>query len=252
MVEELSERFEERFSEITAYLEFLEGVDSVVQSGVPRLGGAGGPAITTQQQRILYSGVYLQLYNLVEATITGCLDGISRAALAQSGCTPAELTAEMRREWVRHMARTHVQMGPDKRLEEAIALCDHLVGALPVAPFDIERGGGGNWHDGEIRRIAKRLGVDLRLSRRAQRGVREVVRNDLGAMALVVNLRNALAHGSLSFAECGQYDTAADLTRLAMRVGEYLREVVVAFTTYIEDQRYLRPVTQEAPGAVAN
>ena len=66
MPDELSERFEERFSEILAYLDFLENVQTAVQSGVPQLGGEDGPVVTTLQQRILYSGVYLQLYNLAE------------------------------------------------------------------------------------------------------------------------------------------------------------------------------------------
>jgi hypothetical protein len=147
----------------------------------------------------------------------------------------------MRREWVKQVARTSVEMGPDKRLEQAIVLCDHLVSALPVGPFDIEKGGGGNWHDGEIARIATRIGCELRVSRRAKAGINRPIRNDLGAMGLVVSLRNALAHGNISFGECGQYDTAADLRRLAKSVEVYLREVVAAFGKYIEEQRYLRP-----------
>ncbi|MGE4338047.1 MAG: MAE_28990/MAE_18760 family HEPN-like nuclease, partial [Pigmentiphaga sp.] len=69
---DLSERFEERLGEIRSYLDFLEGVEAVVRSGVPRLGGPEGPTITPNQQRILFSSIYLQLYNLVEATIIGC------------------------------------------------------------------------------------------------------------------------------------------------------------------------------------
>lgn len=236
---ELLDLFEERLGEIIAYLDLIEGIEALVRSGVPRLGESGA-VITAQQQRILNSGVYLQLYNLVEATVTNCLDAVSKAAMRQATWAPGDLTAELRREWVRYLARTHVSMGPDKRLEDAIALCDHLIAALPVPEFDIEKGGGGNWDDKAIKKIASRIGFDLRVSRRADQGVKQKIRNDLGAMALIVNLRNGLAHGRLSFAECGQHDSVTELRSLSERVAAYLREVVAAFISYIEECRYIR------------
>ncbi|HEY1604710.1 MAG TPA: MAE_28990/MAE_18760 family HEPN-like nuclease [Allosphingosinicella sp.] len=245
MADDLLSRFDERSDEISVYLDFLDGVETLVKSGVPRL-GADGPTITTQQQRILYSSVYLQLYNLVEATIVGSLDAVSKAAMERASYVPADLSDDMRREWVRYLARTNVEMGPDKRLERAIALCDHLVAALPVKAFDIDKGGGGNWHEGEIRKIADRIGCTLRLSRKATEGISRPIRNELGAMGLVVSLRNALAHGNISFVECGQYDTAADLRILVESVRTYLREVVAAFGSYIEERWYLRPERRSA------
>jgi hypothetical protein len=239
-MEELFTRFEERFSEIAAYLQFLDGIETVVRSGIPRL-GEDGPVVTTQQQRILYSVVYLQLYNLVEATVTSCLDAVSKAAIRRAMCAPGDLTTEMRREWVKHIARTNVSMGPEKRLEDALALCNHLVAALPVSEFEIEKGGGGNWDDEAIRRVAERIGFKLRVRRATEKGVKRKIRNDLGAMALIVDLRNGLAHGTLSFVECGQDDSAAELRALAESVATYLREVVAAFVSYIEEYRYLVP-----------
>ncbi|URD59894.1 MAE_28990/MAE_18760 family HEPN-like nuclease [Sphingomonas sp. KRR8] len=237
---DLTDRFEERFGEIVAYLELIDGIETLVRSGVPRL-GEDGPTITVPQQRILNSGVYLQLYNLVEATITNCLDAVSKAAMHEARWGPGDLTAELRREWVRYMAGTNLPSGPDKRLEDAIGLCDHLVAALPVAEFDLKRGGGGNWDDRAIRKIATRIGFELRISRGVEREVKRVVRNELGSLALVLDLRNALAHGRLSFVDCGQDDSAAELSLLAHRVAAYLREVIGAFDRYVEEHRYLIP-----------
>ncbi len=76
-MEELGAAFEERLTEIEAYLGFLEGIEAEARSGPPRL-GADGVLITTQQQRILYSGVFLQLYNLIEATVVKCLDRVRK------------------------------------------------------------------------------------------------------------------------------------------------------------------------------
>ena len=238
---DLTDRFEERFGEIVTYLELIDGIEKLVRSGVPRL-GENGPTVTAPQQRILNSCVYLQLYNLVEATITNCLDAVSKAAMRRAEWAPGDLTAELRKEWVRYMARTHLpSTGQDKRLEDAIGLCDHLVASLPVAEFEIERGGGGNWDDKAIKKMATRIGFELRISRGVEREVKRVVRNDLGSLALIVELRNALAHGRLSFVDCGQDDSSAELKVLADRVASYLREVIGAFDRYVEEHRYIVP-----------
>ena len=237
----LRERFDERHAEVSSYLEFLKGIDAAVQAGIPKIGGDDGLTITTQQQKILYSGVYLQLYNLVEATITECLDYISKASMEHATHSPADLSLEMRREWVKHIARTNVEMGPEKRLENALVLCNHLVDALPVDAFDIVRGGGGNWDDKHIEKIATRLGFKIKVSKSVRAAVKKSVRDDMGALALIVSLRNKLAHGSLTFAECGQNDTALELVSLANGVTDYLREVVVAFGNYLQNRLYLLP-----------
>ena len=67
---DLAKGFEDRLDEINAYLKLLESVERATQDGPPKIAGI---AITPEQQRILYSAVYLQLYNLVEATATSCI-----------------------------------------------------------------------------------------------------------------------------------------------------------------------------------
>ena len=69
---ELMNGFHERLAEVETYLEFLSTMEARAQHGPPRLEGAEHP-ISAQQQRILYSSVYLQLYNLVESTMSRCI-----------------------------------------------------------------------------------------------------------------------------------------------------------------------------------
>ena len=57
----LTEAFDERLREIETYLDLLEAFDRQLQKGPPKIGG--GP-ITAQQQKILYSAVYLQLLDV--------------------------------------------------------------------------------------------------------------------------------------------------------------------------------------------
>jgi hypothetical protein len=245
---QLGAAFEERLDEIEAYLGLLDGVEVEARTGPPRIGAAGA-LITTQQQRILYSGVFLQLYNLVEATIVGCIDEVTTAAIASGIWAPGDLTSDLRREWVRVMARTHVDLSYENRLESALGLCEHLVAALPVTEFALEKGSGGNWDDDAIEKIAIRLGFQLNVDRAVYSGIKRPFRDDLGPLGLVRKLRNSLAHGSISFAECGENVTVGELRDLADRTAAYLREVVKAFEAYIKDRGFLvkekRPKREE-------
>ncbi len=231
----LTEAFETRRQEIDAYLDFLVALDQQIQEGVPKLGGV---TVTAQQQKILYAAVYLHLYNLIEATITRCVDAVSTVAALR--WYPRDLSGHLRREWVRAAARTHVGMDYEKRLESALELCDVLVRVLPVPSWEIEKGTA-NWDDRQIESISSRIGLNLRISAAVLEGVKRPFRDERGPLGLVKCLRNDLAHGSLSFTECGEGATVANLRDLAQRTVQYLREVVAAFQTYIDGHEILAP-----------
>ncbi len=239
-MERPGETFRERLFEIESYLDFLASIEEQAQNGPPSLAGAESP-ITGQQQRILYSSVYLQLYNLVEATITRCLQAVTVAAMNSGTWQPGDLCGELRREWVRVTARTHADLNYDNRLASAFALCEHLVAALPVEEFTIGAGRGGNWDDVGIEEISKRLGFELRVTSEVYRGVKRPVRDEKGPLALVRDLRNRLAHGAISFTECSEGVTVTELRGLKDKTASYLREVVARFDEYVDGFEYLRP-----------
>lgn len=237
---DLNAGFQERLAEVEAYLDFLMVMERCAQTGPPRLDGAEHP-ITTQQQRILYSSVFLQLYNLVEATMTRCVEAVAAAARDNGRWKPGDLCDDLRREWVRATARTHMDLSPQNRLESALELCEHLVASLPISTFDIERGGGGNWDDVEIEKFTKRLGFQLTVSPPVYSAIKRPFRDDLGPLELVRQLRNSLAHGSISFAQCSEDVTVERLIDLKDRTVQYLGEVVASFARYVDGFEYLVP-----------
>ena len=83
-MEPLTKAFDDRLQEIDEYLSFLAALEVAVQNGTPRIGDM---EITAEQQKILYSSVYLQLYNLVEATVTWCIEAVTNAAV-RTGSLP--------------------------------------------------------------------------------------------------------------------------------------------------------------------
>lgn len=242
----LTQLFDERLQEIEAYLDLLDVLEKQVTNGPPKIGDT---LISSQQQKILYSSVYLQLYNLVEATATWCIGAVASAAANGGRWQPADLSKKLRREWVRTFARTHVDLNYDNRLNAANELCDHLIYSLPINAWDVEKGGGGNWDDHEIEAITERLGCDLGITRQVYSDVKRKIRDDKGPLELVKYLRNRLAHGSLSFAECGDGVTVADLREIKDRTAKYLREVLAAFNGYIDSYQFLDPTRRPTPPA---
>jgi len=245
MPRKLNSEFQERLAEVDEYLEFLSTMEAQAQQGAPRIAGAAHP-ISTQQQRILYSTVYLQLYNLVEATMSGCIDAVAEAAKDNARWKPGDLSDSLRREWVRMTARTHVEMNPEKRLEYAFRLCDHLVQSLQIDTFNIDKDGGGNWDDNAIEALSKRLGFKLDVSQLVYSAIKQPFRDDLGPLALVKELRNRLAHGSISFAQCAEDVTVDRLIDLKDKTVKYLREVVACFSRYVENREFLIPEKRPA------
>ncbi len=245
MSSNLSTGFKERLAEVEAYLDFLSTMEIQAQQGPPRIEGAEHP-ISAQQQRILYSSVYLQLYNLVEATMSRCIEAVADAAKDNARWKPGDLSDSLRREWVRVTARTHIDLTPEHRLEGVLLLCNYLVASLPISAFDIDKGGGGNWDDSEIEAFSRRLGLQLAVSKSVYSAIKRPFRDDLGPLALVKQLRNRLAHGSISFAQCAENLTVGQLVILKDSTVNYLKEVVDCFTRYVESFEYLLPEKRPA------
>ncbi|BBY34316.1 hypothetical protein BST33_17860 [Mycolicibacter minnesotensis] len=226
--------FEERYAEIETYLLFLQNVEDAARAGAPRFRGTDA-SITPDQKKILNSSLYLQLYNLVEATVLRCLESVV-AAIEEAERRPSELSLELRTEWVRSIARTHSDLGPDKRLDAALDMCEQLLQQIPVKDFRIEPGGGGNWDDLSIEKMCERVGCGLNISPSVFQAAKRHVRDDMGALKLVKNRRNGLAHGSLSFVDCSDGVTVAELKGIASAIGDYLREAVTCFVNYVEGE----------------
>jgi hypothetical protein len=236
---DFDQAFEARLQEIKSYLKLLESIERQVQSGIPQFRGDNS-VITVQQQRILYSSVYLQLYNLVESTVTQWVDTISDIINSRE-LKPDDLCDGLRKEWVRLVARTHIDLNSENRLKSAMALCDHLVNSQPISNFKVDRGGGGNWDDEAIHRFAERLGVSLAISPSAQKAVKQPFKDDMGTLSLIKAYRNKLAHGTISFAECGENVTVHDLCQLTDDVALYMQEIVRCFKLFLDTHEFLSP-----------
>lgn len=236
--------FDERLAEVEAYLAFLDQLEFAAQAGPPKF-SAGETTISPSQTQILRAGIFVQLYNLVESTMTRGLDALTEASWT-STWKAGDLNPQFRREWIKVTVAANKDLNADNRLRHAVLMAEMLLSGGPLQEFKLERGGGGNWNDSNIEEMLDRVGLRLRLTPTVRAAAKRKVRNDLGCLGLVVKLRNDLAHGSISFAECGQSETVAGLREITRNTAMYLRSVVRAIERYIERHEFLeaarRPV----------
>lgn len=237
MPTQLENAFDERWAEVEAYLCFLEELETAALVGAPKFRDGGKP-LSPMQTQILRAGVFVQLYNLVESTMTRCLDELASASYAATW-KAADLNPHFRKEWIKVIVAVNKELNADNRLKYAVALADLLVREAPLEEFKLEKGGGGNWTDTHIEEMLERVGLRLRLSPTVRAAAKRRFRDEMGPLALVVKLRNDLAHGAISFAECGLNETVAGLREISVNTAIYLRSVVRAVQRFIDRHEFL-------------
>lgn len=237
--------FDDRVEEIESYIDLLKSIERAAQAGPPAI---AGDVVTARQQRMLYAAVYLQLYNLVEATATWCVAAVTDATANSGPWTAVQLESPIRNEWVRTVARTHVLLNPDNRLQTTVAFCDLLMQGGGISEWDIEKGGGGNWDIAAIEAISERIGCELRISTAVKTAAKRHFRDDKNSLLFIKDLRNQLAHGSISFEQSGENVTVNDLAELKKRTVDYLREVMQSFSAYLAGFYFLNTAVRPTAG----
>ena len=77
--------------------------------------------------------------------------------------------------------------------------------------------------------------------RNLNRKINEKFRDDKAPIRLIKEVRNKLAHGSLSFTQCGDNHVASDFRKLIDIVKEYLSFIIQRYDDFINQQGYKIP-----------
>lgn len=230
--------FQERVEDIESYFELVSNIELAVGYGGAVFNVNGNQyRIKPEQQKIMYSGIYLHLYNLVESTVSMLIDAVERHASVGINGQLSVLTENMKKLYVKSVAAPFESISNDKRLEKALDLFDQVLNIKPIK-LKIPPGGGGNWDVAEIKRLSQSIGINIQLPRGINQRVSENFRDDKGPIRFIKDTRNKLAHGSLSFTECGDNHVASDFRRLIDIVKEYLSYVIQAYDDFISANGY--------------
>jgi hypothetical protein len=128
----LRANFQEHSKEINDYLDFLLLLENETKNGLPKI---GDNVISPQQVYSLYSSAFVQIYNLVEGTVSKCIQAVCAGIIQDKKHTPADLSDAMRKEWLRFRAQTHYDIVPDKRLRKLESILKEAVDKRPITSF---------------------------------------------------------------------------------------------------------------------
>lgn len=182
----------------------------------------GRELFVSQEMQCAFKAQFLMiLYNIVESTVCDCLN-FFYDSIADDELTFAELSDEMRAMWKNYLKRTsnpNFQKSDTELMDMTIrfeSLAINISGSL------------------DMRKI-----IDV-FSKHGCR-LEEINRDKYSNSFLVVkNKRNNLAHGNISFSECGSNYMISDLKKFKEDILTVLQELVTQAKEYISNKRYKR------------
>lgn len=181
---------------------------------------------------ILKSSATLQLYNLIESTITNSLKFV-HDTFTREEILYENLSDEIQKIWIRfHYDYFKVTSNEKDVLHNLKVLVDTWAhNSVPIRlPFTeyIKYNTGSNFSGNldakEIRKISEKYGIDFDEKCDEIRRVRDK--------------RNKLAHGELSFEEMGRSDTIEYMTNLKDKTIAFLNLFLDSVDNYLSDSKY--------------
>lgn len=181
--------------------------------------------------KILKSNALLMIYNLVESTIMGGILEIYDV-FSQQGLTYRMVRSEIQDIWFSfkfnqvYDRTAHYNSYRDKASEIITSILSDNPLLLDRKATDIS----GNLDADKIRSICREHGINFNLASRCHGGI---------VLSDVKNKRNNLAHGTISFAECGRDYSIEDLTKIKEETVFFLEDILSGMQNYYVNELYL-------------
>ena len=218
--------FNERVTEIELYYSALGGLYTS-----KRESNNGEKYFEDDFLKILKSNALLMVYNLVESTIMGGILEIYNT-LFLHGITYKLVRKEIQDIWFSfkfnqvYDKNAHYHSYRDKAAEIITSILSDNALTLDRKATDIS----GNLDADKIRQVCKEHGIRFNLQPQSRGGV---------VLEDVKNKRNNLAHGTISFVECGRNYTVEDLEKIKTETVFFLKNILSGMKDYYDNQLYL-------------
>lgn len=217
--------FDERIEEINTYYISLEKLQELqVSSEIHH------EYTSDEFLKILKANALLMIYNLVESTVMGGILEIYDK-FKQEGLTYNTVRKEIKDIWFSYKFKqvykesAHYYSYKDKALEIVNAVILGETIELDRKAADIS----GNLDAQQIRNVCKDHGI---------RFTTEESCNGGAVLEAVKDRRNDLAHGTLSFAECGRDYTLNDLEEIKDQTVTFLKGLLDGMKIYYDERQY--------------
>lgn len=210
--------------EIEAYyqlLSFLVSVDSHKQLPLQSPTNSEKIYVTQEVQCCVKAQLIVMLYNLVESTVCLCLNTIYDE-IHDFDLTYSDLSDKMRAIWNDSCRRANM---PEKDLDEASKM------SIKVRFKELSTNTSGNIDIRKIYEIFDSYGCMI------DKSIRE---NYADSFLTVKNKRNLLAHGNISFCQCGANFVLKDLESIKKDILDFMEIIVRQTILFIEKKEFKR------------
>ncbi|MDQ6962669.1 MAG: MAE_28990/MAE_18760 family HEPN-like nuclease [Mariprofundaceae bacterium] len=208
--------FEKRVSEVELYHDFI----STVIDKKPLL-NFGKEALNEKIDKDIYpilkANMFLLLYNLVESSFKEALHHLSEQ-INNSNLKYKDSIPEVRKLWI-ECEKRYFEKNPNnvKKLEYFYSIIENIKEENLSVPSSLKGANmSGNLDSKKVKDCMKRYGITLN----TEKGKKLVI---------VKNKRNNLAHGNVSFRECGRDLVTSELKEIKKDVIDFMRTVIALF-----------------------
>ena len=217
--------FEKRVAEIEIFFKHIEALEE--KEDDPSIVTAAPKEIKTVDPnliRVLKANLFLLLYNLTESSIRQAISELA-VSITSEKIAYSEASDEIKRVWIDKGLRKF----NNKSAKQIVDCLANLSSNIIDIPFDDEIAGGGNIDARKIREFGAVYGFSCKAHPNAKDGAK---------LFNVKRLRNDLAHGLVSFAECGRNYTVSDLRETKYETIVYLRAILRNISRYLDTKRF--------------
>ncbi len=226
----IEEEYNQRKSEIN---DFFILISHISQSNAALFMGENDTVrISTLQKTSLKATCILLLYNLVEATVTTALNRIHHHIIASNKCY-TDFSDEIKSLVLSYYYKAvnenrNNDLNTVNFLREFISI-SHNESFVSVSYENMVKFYSlysGNLDAKKIKQTLQKYGI--------------ICDKKTSELQLIKNNRNKLAHGEISFCECGRDLSFEQLVVLKDKTYEFLEEVVGEIKDYVSNQQYLK------------
>ncbi|MCT7757263.1 MAG: MAE_28990/MAE_18760 family HEPN-like nuclease [Lactobacillus iners] len=221
--------FNDRKDEIDLYFEFIDFLDNIEKTENMRK--SNHILYNKDVEKIIRANSLLMLYNLVESTLVTGIEEVY-SALKENNITYSQVRREIREIWFNYRFSNaydrKAHYDTYKKTAEKI-----ITSIMLNEPLILDRkatGISGNLDATSIRDVCKKHGIQFNTPGNCHGGEK---------LTQVKDQRNQLAHGTLSFVECGRDFTVEDLHVIKEEVENFLSGFIDSIESYYDNEEYL-------------
>lgn len=239
-MQSIKSMMDDRESEIQQYIAMLEFLEMEIKNGLPKIVGIESFPLETTHLHIFKANQYLLLYNYIEAVITQSLKKLAEK-IKDENKPITDFIEPIQKEWLLNgLLLNDYKATPEARLKHGLNLLQQI---NQVSNISISKGGGGNFNNDEIAKLAKRLKIPMEMNKDLIVGLRKAgkrtYQKEDSCMKEITRERNKLAHGEITFSECGKNCDLETLRDTMNTTFLFMRHFVKILDNFITQKQYL-------------